>query len=318
MQLRKRATIAALCAGLFAALTIFAGCSKANAQNKTAESEKEEAVTVYAVSTMTARTGDLQDYLEFGGDVTARTNVDITPDTTGRIAEIRVRPGDMVAKNQVVAMIDPSRPGMNYELSPVKAPIDGTITAITGVLGGLASPQLSLGKVGKIDNLEVSMNVSERFVSKIRAQQNAALRFDAYPGEIFPARVTEVSPVLDAVSRTMNVKLTLLTKDQRIKAGMFARVKLITDTRTNIVTIPEVALVKRFGETYVFAVEESETGTVARKKLVTAGIRVDDKTEIVNGLAGGTEIIIRGQTLLEDGSAVNVVSRASADDGAGK
>ncbi|HOC30430.1 MAG TPA: efflux RND transporter periplasmic adaptor subunit, partial [Treponemataceae bacterium] len=155
------------------------------------------------------------------------------------------------------------------------------------------------------DSLQITMNVPERYVSKIRMHQNALLRFDAYPGELFEAVISEISPVLDQSSRTMAVKLVFSAPDPRIKAGMFARVKLITDTRTNIVIIPESAVVTRFGEQFVFVVE----GATVRKQPITPGIRVDDKIEIAQGLSEGDEVVVRGQTLLEDGAAVNVVAR---------
>lgn len=302
---------------LLAAMILFAGCGNKKDSGE-AEGQKpgakENPVTVFAVSTSTAVRGELKDYLEFGGDVTAKTNIDITPDTSGRVAEIRVRVGDRVSKNDIIALVDPSRPGMNFEFSPVKAPIDGTITQVLVVPGSMVAPQLSLAKVGRTDTLEIVMNVPERFVSKIQLNQQAVLRLDAYPGEIFPARVTEVSPVLDTTSRTMTVKLALLRPDSRIKAGMFARVKLITDTRTNTIKIQDTAVVTRFGESSVFIITEmtDEDGTsymAVRKQKVIPGIRVDDRMEIRSGLQGGEEIVVRGQTLLEDGSRVNIVSR---------
>ncbi len=302
---------------LLTAIILFAGCGNKKESGEEGGQKpgtKENPVTVFAVSTSTAVRGELKDYLEFGGDVTAKTNIDITPDTSGRVAEIRVRVGDRVSKNDIIALVDPSRPGMNFEFSPVKAPIDGTITQVLVVPGSMVAPQLSLAKVGRTDTLEIVMNVPERFVSKIQLNQQAVLRLDAYPGEIFPARVTEVSPVLDTTSRTMTVKLALLSPDSRIKAGMFARVKLITDTRTNTIKIQDTAVVTRFGESSVFIITEmtDEDGTsymAVRKQKVIPGIRVDDRMEIRSGLQGGEEIVVRGQTLLEDGSRVNIVSR---------
>ena len=217
--------------------------------------------------------------------------------------------GDRVEKNQVIAYVDPSRPGMKYEMSPVKAPIAGTITAVNVVPGSMVTQQISVGKVSKMEELEISMNVPERFVSKIKRGQYAYLRFDAYPGDVFIAKISEISPVLDTSSRTMAVKLELTERDPRIKAGMFARVKLITDTKSGIVKVPSTAIVNRFGEDFVFLVESGETATV-RKQVVKVGIRVDDKAEILEGVTAGDEIVVRGQTLLENGSSVNVVSRA--------
>ena len=238
----------------------------------------------------------------------AKSNLDILPDAAGKIAQVLVSVGDKVNKNQIIAYVDPSRPGMNFEYSPVKSPISGTITAINVVPGSMVAQQLSIAKVSKMETLEVSMNVPERFVSKVQEGQKAYLRFDAYPGEVFYASVSEVSPVLDQSSRTMGVKLTFDKEYPRIKAGMFARVKLITDTRSNIVKIPDSAIVNRFGENFVFAVNPGDPASV-RRQVVTIGIRVDEKAEILSGLSPDEEIIVRGQTLLEEGSLVNVVSR---------
>jgi UDP-3-O-[3-hydroxymyristoyl] glucosamine N-acyltransferase len=43
-------------------------------------------------------------------------------------------------------------------------------------------------------------------------------------------------------------------------------------------------------------------------KPVTKGISVDNNVEITKGLEIGEEVVIKGQTLLNDGSKVNVVS----------
>lgn len=308
---RKAALVALSSAALIAALT---GCKpKTDEAAKTGEGANkaaEEAKTLFAVSTIKAERGELKDYLEFGGDVSAKTSVDALPDAAGKIAEIRVSVGDRVEKNQILAYVDPSRPGMTYELSAVKAPVAGTVTAVNVVVGSMVSQQLSVAKVSKIDALQVTMNVPERYVSKIKLNQNAELRFDSWPGEVFPAVVSEVSPVLDPTSRSMSVKLEPATGNGRIKAGMFARVKLITDTRTNIVIVPESAVITRYGEPSVFTAGTDEAGQpVARRQAVKAGIRVDDKIEILSGVNPGDEIIARGQTLLEEGAYLNVVSR---------
>lgn len=301
-------------AALIAAAILILPLALSGCGNKDKEAEKAKAEAaaqeeaIFAVSTIAATKGELRDYLEFGGDVTAKSNIDILPDTAGKIAEVRVRVGDSVTKNQIIAYVDPSRPGMNYELSPVKAPIAGTITAVNVVAGSMVSPQLSVGKVSKMESLEIGMSVPERFVSKIKEGQKAYLHFDAYPSQVFIAKIIEVSPVLDQSSRTMGAKLALIERDDRIKAGMFARIKLITDTKTSTVKIPASAIVSRFGDNFVFVVDGEEKNSV-RKQPVTVGIRVDDKAEILSGVKANEEVIVRGQTLLEDGSRINIVSR---------
>lgn len=306
-QVARKAAIALAAAAVILAAT---GCKPKAGADTGSANDDAEVKTAFAITTIAATRGELKDYLEFGGDVSAKTSVDALPDAAGKIAEVRVAVGDRVVKDQILAYVDASRPGMTYELSAVKSPISGTVTAVNAVVGGMVSQQLSVAKVSRIDSLQVTMNVPERYVSKIQLGQSAYLRFDAWPGTVFPATVREISPVLDATSRSMSVKLDPASGDSRIKAGMFARVKLITDTKSNIVKIPESAVINRLGEDCVFTVETGDNGqTIARRKVVKPGIRVDDKIEILSGVNPGDEVVVRGQTLLEEGSLVNVVSR---------
>ena len=287
------------------------GCKKKNA-------ESEEAEASFAVNTYKTSTARLDDYLEFGGDVVASSVVNILPDTAGKLSRKLVTVGDFVKKDQIIAYIDPSRPGMTYSENPVKAPVAGTVTSFPLSIGGTASPAAPLGQISSTEHLEIQINVAERFVSRIKRNQSAVVTLDAYPGQKFSARVFEISPVLDTSTRTLKVKLQLEPPDPRVKAGMYARVKLITEELTNVIVIPFDALVRRDDKTYVFAVERTpqnseadgptgEQGVVHLHE-VTQGIHVDDKIEISGGLNAGDEIVIRGQSLLNDGSKVNIMS----------
>lgn len=287
---------------LFSVLIL--GCQK---QEATVAVPVEEQKTIYAVNTYITKSENLDDYLEFGGDVSAVSSVDVLPDTSGKLTNIRVKVGDYVTKNQILAEVDASRAGMTYQASPIKAPVSGTITSFPVSTGSMVAPSMSIGKISSTNNLEVVISVAERFVSRIKQGQKALLTFDAYPGEFFSAKVTEVNPILDTASRSMTVKLRLDPPDSRIKIGMYSRVKLITETKINAIAIPRNAVVSRGGASYVFVVEPNTNIVEARP--VTVGITVDDMAEITSGLVVGEEVVVSGQTLLENGSTVNVVSR---------
>ncbi len=158
--------------------------------------------------------------------------------------------------------------------------------------------------------LEVILYVAERFISKMRIGLPAVIKTDAFPGEIFRGSISELSPVVDNISRTMKIKLKLEDPKSLLKAGMFAVVKLITEEKEDIVKIPAEALIKRFGENYVFVIKEdpSSDRQLAEKREVISGLRIDNQLEIIKGLDGGEEIVIRGQTLLDNNSPIKVIS----------
>lgn len=287
---------------VFASAFVFFSCSK---DEGTAVVPVESQETVFAVNTYVAAAENLDEYLEFGGDVVAASSVDVMPDTSGKIANIRVRVGDYVEKNQILAYVDPSRPGMTYESSPIRAPVAGTITSFPVSVGSMVAPSVSIAKISNTKNLEINISVAERFVSRIAVGQPALLTFDSYPGEVFTAKVVEVNPVLDTTSRSMGVKLVLDPPDNRIKIGMYCRVKLITESKSGVVAIPREAIVNRSGQESVFVVN----GNTVENRPISVGITVDNMVEVVSGLTAGNEVVVSGQTLLDSGSKVNVINR---------
>ena len=291
---------------IFTLSSVLSGCSK-----KDSAAKKEEEETVFAVSAYKVGKGSLDDYLEFGGDVSSASSVSVMPDMAGKISRILVSVGDSVSRNQIIAYVDASTPGMYYSQSPVRSPISGIITSFTPNVGSQVSQAMAVATVSQTDNLEIKISVAERFVSRIKMDQQAFVSFNAYPGVEFDAKVVEVSPVLDTSTRTMNAKLRITPPDERIHVGMYGRVKLITDTVKDVVIVPQTAVVVRDGKSYLFVVSSQKTESdSARVKLqpVVEGISVDNKTEITNGISDGDMIIIKGQSLLNDGSAVNIVS----------
>ena len=277
-------------------------------------SANDEVEAIFAVNTFRTSEGNMDDYLEFGGDVASVNAVAVMPDMAGKVSRIRVSVGDSVKKDDIIAYVDASRPGMNYSASPVKAPISGRITAIPPTVGTMVSQQTPIATISNTDILEVKINIAERFISRIKENQTGIVTFDAYPGVEFAAYAHEVSPVLDTSTRTMSVKLRFNKKDDRIKVGMYARVKLITTSIQNALIVPSAAIVKKNEEPYVFVIaNRGGSQTSVRLQKVEEGISVDNMTEITDGLVAGDEIVIKGQSLLNDGSKVNVVSVSELD-----
>ncbi len=306
--------------------------------------EKEQAETIFAVNAIKAVKGEIHDYIEINGDVKATTEVDVYPDNMGKLVGIYVRIGDRVQTGQILAEIDPSKPGMTFSLSPVRSTLTGTVTEIPAQLGATVSPQTPVVKVGIITDIKIISYISERFISKMKQGLNVFLKVEAYPEKMFNAKISDVSPIVDPSTRMLEIRSRLNQPDNLLKPGMFARLKIITEKKDGVVKIPADAVVNRFGSNYVFVVKErklteDENKKIAEKKAsqkknkpkkgsevveeekpvsdivtfverreVTLGIRIDDKVEIVSGLNPDELVVIRGQTLLEDNTKVNLIS----------
>ena len=304
----KRSAKAVVTIASMAAAFTFMSCGPKKAA---AADESKEVETLYAVSTYKTVAGNLDDYLEFGGDVASVNEVMVLPDQGGKITNILVKVGDMVKQGQTLAYVNPLRIGVVYNDSPVRAPISGRVTSLPVTVGSTVSQSSSIAKVARTDDLEIRINIAERFISRISNGQKATVTFDAYPSVEFGAKIFEVSPVLDTSTRTMGVKLRLNPPDSRVKVGMYGRVRLVTESVKNAIILPVSAIVTRDGKDYVFVITSPKSGknaAVVGLRPVTRGISVDNKVEITKGLEAGEEIVTKGQTLLNDGSKVNIVS----------
>ncbi|MDR2079257.1 MAG: efflux RND transporter periplasmic adaptor subunit [Treponema sp.] len=295
---------------------LFAGCERimeAYGKKDAASGAAAESV-VFAVNTTTAARGQIQDYLAFSGDIVAGTTVDAYSDVAGKVTRVYVSTGDRVNRGAPIAAVDPSKPGMNYVPGIARAPISGIVTSLPAQLGMTVSQSVPLARIAGGNALEIRIYVAERFISKMALGLPCEITLDAWPGEVFRGSVTEVAPTVDPVSRTMEVKVNVENPGSKLKAGMFAKVRVITEKKENIVKIPASAVINRFGETYVFAVaaDPDNSGSyTARRAVITPGILIDGILEVARGLEPGEEIVIQGQTLLEDGARINIIERVA-------
>jgi multidrug efflux pump subunit AcrA (membrane-fusion protein) len=294
-------------------LSFFTGCSKADGAKAPAGGSAPD-VPVFAVNTTAAVQGQIQDYLALSGDIVAGSTVDAYSDVAGKITVLHVAVGTRVRKDQAIATVDPSRPGMTYVPGVAKAPIAGTIVSLPAQVGMTISQSVPLARIAGGNALEIKVYVAERFISKMAMGLPCEITLDAYPGEIFRGSITEVSPTVDPASRTMEVRVNVENSGSRLKTGMFAKVRIITERKNNIVKIPAAAMIQRFGENYIFTVETDTRNpafSVARRKTVVPGIVIDGVMEVQQGLKPDEEVIVRGQSLLEDGSRINVIERVA-------
>jgi multidrug efflux pump subunit AcrA (membrane-fusion protein) len=262
--------------------------------------------TIFSVRTTEAVNKDLQAYLEINGNIVNDNQVALNPDMGGKLVSLRVSLGSRVQKGDVIAEVDPSKPGSSYSLSPVIVPIAGIVVSAPASIGSTVTTASTIVMIAGSGGLEIEAFIPEREVGQLKAGLNADVTLEAFPGETFSARVTQVSPIVDPNSRTKKIIFTFTNDDDRINAGMFARIKLNTRTYTNVITIPAEALVELRGRTGVYALDSADG---VRFCEVNAGVTVDGETEIRSGLESGTAVVVQGQQFLTDGAKVRIIGR---------
>jgi len=254
--------------------------------------------------------GTIENSVVINGDVLAQNQVSIFPTVGGKLTESRFGIGDRVTRGNVVAMVDPSRPGEVYSHSPVISTVSGTVLQAPFSIGDTVSTGSALYIVGDLSSLRIQTYVPERFVSSIRLGLRAQISLESIPGETFPAEIDEVSPVLEPASRTLRIRLRFIDSqgraatDSRIKAGMFATLSLVTRTRTDVPVIPRSSVIHTYGSWIVFTVDEDN---IARRHELELGIENEEQFEVLRGVGLGDRVVYQGQNFLSDGDPVRIV-----------
>lgn len=263
--------------------------------------------SVTSVRTQVAKKSTLIDFVKTNGEVETQTSIEVFPAIGGTVVEMNVSLGSPVKKGDVIAYVDPSEAGAYYVKSPVVAPIDGSIISSPVKKGQKVSVSTVITKIGDIDNLQISAKIPERYVADLQIGQTAEISLKAYPDTVFLARITRISPVVDATTRTKEIILNFDKKDSRINSGMFASVKLYTNKYEGEVVIPQDALVNNNDLYYLFVVNED--GQTVSKRQVELGKNIDGYYQILSGVEEGETVVVAGTLTLADGSRIKDISK---------
>lgn len=191
--------------------------------------------------------------------------------------------------------------GAERRRAVVRAPIDGVIAQLAFHTGDTVAGAAPICSIIEAERVELMLRATEADYVRIHEGMTVDVGFPALPGLTRPGTVTLVSPVLDRITRTAAVEITIDNADGALHPGMTGRASIELSRRTGVVMVPAQAVVMlpETDETrgaMVFVVD----GGRAHRRDVTIGPRTGDRIEIVEGLTPGTEVVLEGQHLLRD------------------
>lgn len=191
------------------------------------------------------------------------------------------------------------------ENTTLLSPISGVVTARNYDNGDMVGG-LPIFVVQRINPVKIFVNVSESLYSYVKKGMTVDVELDAIPGQKFEGKISRITPMIDPQTRTFEVELTVANGKEQIKPGMYARVTMNYGTRQSIV-VPDQSVVKMLGsgDRYIYVYKAD--GTVSYQK-VELGRRMNDKYEILSGIADGDEVVTSGHIALKDGIAVERVN----------
>lgn len=189
----------------------------------------------------------------------------------------------------------------------IASPIDGVVAAKNVEVGMQVSTQTAMFNLVQIDPIKVTVNVSDQIIADVHPGTTAQINVQQLGDKVFQGEVGRVSPVLDQASHAYPVEIKINNPNQMMQPGMTASVQLTGLKIQPGIIIPAQAILETAQGSEVFTVENN----VAKLHIIQLGAVSSDKAVVTGGLQAGAQLVINGQSLLSDGTPVNVVQNAN-------
>jgi membrane fusion protein (multidrug efflux system) len=190
---------------------------------------------------------------------------------------------------------------LRLEKTEIKAPFDGILGARTISAGDVVTTSTIITKVDDLSRLKISFQVPERFLAKVRpgTQVQASTRLAGRSDQQVrtTGEVYFVSASIDRATRSSEVKASLQNSGPELRPGMFANVEILLDTREQVLTVPEGAILTDSRGVQIIIVGEKDGQAVAEYVPVETGLRTRGLVEVRpknREIAPGTTVVASG------------------------
>lgn len=219
-------------------------------------------------------------------------------------ADLDVRSQALTVKQRENALFDAKEKLDDYF---IRAPFDGVVAKVDVKRGEPISTGAVVATfIARQPVAEISLN--EVDVAQVKVGQRATLTFDAVPGLTIVGEVNEIDTVgtISAGVVSYIVKVNFTTRDDRVKPGMTVTADIVTESKHDVLLVPNSAVKAQSGSSYVEVanvdIPENRTNgremvgttlqTPPRRVPVEVGFSNDEFTEILSGLKAGERVVV--------------------------
>ncbi len=175
------------------------------------------------------------------------------------------------------------------------APFTGTVVSVSNRVGDLVDNGQTALVLADVTSLQIEVDVSEVDINRIIVGQEVNLTADAAPGQTFTGTVSDIAYMGRSQQGVVTFPVTVVipNPDPALRPGMTASVAIVTDRRTNVLTVPNRAIRVSGGQRTVTVLFEGQQIPVP----VTLGLTSETTSEIVGGqVREGDTVVINTTT----------------------
>jgi HlyD family secretion protein len=189
---------------------------------------------------------------------------------------------------------------LNY--TDIVSPIDGIILSRDVEMGDAVSSILVLGSsatlvmtIGDTREVYVKGKVDESDIGRVYLGQPARIKVESFKDKTFNGVVTKISPMgveKDNVT-TFEVRVSINNPGGELRAEMTANAEIILEEHKSVLQVPEGSIIYDKDRKASVEVPDPKGKDGQRKVAINIGISNGAKTEVLNGLKEGDQVILQ-------------------------
>lgn len=208
-----------------------------------------------------------------------------------------------VAVDQARASLALAQSRLDY--TRITAPADATVLTRSVEPGDTAQPGKVLMSLSPAGDTELIVQIDEKNLSLLRLGQKALASADAYPDRHFPAEITFISPAVDPLRGSVEIRLRVPEPPDYLRQEMTVSIDIETARKANALTVPAEAIREPGSAApWVLVIRDG----IATRQAVKLGLRNAGRVEITDGITAGEQIIPAANTLIPEGRRVRAAN----------
>jgi membrane fusion protein (multidrug efflux system) len=193
----------------------------------------------------------------------------------------------------------------------IRAPFDG-IAGIRAVNPGqMVKVGDALVSLQAMDRVYVDFSLPQQQLADVKQDLPVKVTTDAIPNREFEGKLTAINSAIDPATRNVSLQATLDNSDHALRAGMFARVRVLLPQQNQTLFIPSTAVSYAPYGNSIFVIEKKtdhktqKEALVLRQAFIRTGETRGDFVAVTDGAKAGEQIVSSGVFKLRNG--MNVV-----------
>ena len=162
---------------------------------------------------------------------------------------------------------------------------------------------VTMVKIMDYKTMYMDVQLPEKYISVIKPGQVVKLTNYTIPDDTIIGNVTQLSPAINADTRTFKGTVSIDNRDFLLRPGMFVKADIVTSRKDSAIVIPKNIILSRQRGKTVFIVDRG----VAAERIIETGLENITNVEVTRGLAKNERIVTSGFETLSNRSKVKII-----------